>query len=95
MLQRPTFVNARVRTPQPFLRPITHLSSTATGPFTDTLVTRPGALLAHETEDSMLTGGTRSLNRRLLALNMELTISRHPARPQPATQSMDPLGLSA
>lgn len=32
--------------------------------------------LPHETADTRITGGTRSLNRRLLALNIEGSLSR-------------------
>ena len=46
--------------------------------FADTLI-QPLASLPHETEDTVLTGGTRSLNRRLLALNLEGTLARRPA----------------
>lgn len=34
------------------------------------------ALLPHESEDARLTGSTRSLNRRLLALNLRGTVTR-------------------
>ena len=46
--------------------------------FADTLI-HPLASLPHETEDTVLTGGTRSLNRRLLALNLEGTLGRRQA----------------
>ena len=51
-------------------RPRIHPSS-----FADTLI-QPPTSLPHETEDTVLTGGTRSLNRRLLALNLEGTLAR-------------------
>ena len=35
-------------------------------------------LLPHETDDTRITGGTRSLTRRLLALNVEGSLSRRP-----------------
>lgn len=53
------------------------------------------ALLPHETEDTVLTGGGRSLNRRLLALNIEGTLVRRHAVPQHSAQYFDPLGRSA
>ena len=48
--------------------------------------------LPHETEDTLLTGGMRSLNRRLLALNFETAL----ARPQAMSQhAATPLSRSA
>ena len=51
---------------QGFLRP--RLVPTSGGPV---VAERPFASLPHETEDSVITGGTRSLVRRLLGLNLE------------------------
>ncbi len=41
-------------------------------------------LLPHETEDTRITGGTRSLTRRLLALNVEGTLPRRKVSGVPA-----------
>ncbi|GAC1355738.1 MAG: hypothetical protein NVSMB3_01270 [Acidobacteriaceae bacterium] len=45
--------------------------------------------LPHETEDTRITGGTRSLDRRLLALNLEGTLSarKMSGRSMPASTS--------
>jgi hypothetical protein len=44
----------------------------------------------YETEDSLITGGTRSLGRRLLALNLEGSLRRKSAAPVVASWTVLP-----
>ena len=64
------------------------------GALPEFLTVRP-TFLPHETEDTLLTGGTRSLNRRLLALNLERTLSRRPVTSQIFGPGMDSFERSA
>ncbi len=57
----------------------------------------PATLISRkEPEDALLTGGTRSLDRRLLALNLSGSLGvREVARPKPAPDRMAPPPQSA
>ena len=86
-------LNSRRESAEPALFYPRRLGTVAPGlrPSKLLFVARP-AFLPHETEDTLLTGGMRSLNRRLLALNFETAL----ARPQSMSQQLaNPLSLSA